>query len=66
MSNRLLYVEERSVQRFIPRLDELTPKWVVVAARGRAARELKARPQRYELVGTACRQDRTVAFRRLR
>jgi len=64
MSNRLEYLEYREEGRFLAALAERRPEWVVVGSRNKGRKALESRPDEYELIGPACRQDHTVAFRR--
>ena len=66
MSNRVAYVELRSVASFLAEVDWLRPKWVIVGVGSPAARALRedGAGKRWERVGTAVAQDRTEAYRR--
>jgi hypothetical protein len=64
MSNRVEFIEFRAAEAFLVELARRRPKWVVVGGNSEARTLLAGRPTEWELVGPACRQDGTVAFRR--
>ncbi|MEP7121452.1 MAG: hypothetical protein ABJE95_11100 [Byssovorax sp.] len=64
MSNRVEYVEFRAAPPFLAEIERRQPKWMVVGGASPARAALVAQPATWEFVGTACKQDQTVAFRR--
>jgi len=64
MSNRVQYLEFKDAPSFLGQLEALRPVWVVVGAQSRGRAALESRAQDWAFVGTACQQDKTVAYRR--
>lgn len=64
MSNRVEHVPFKDAPSFLAALDRLQPKWVVVGASSGGRTALVGRASEWELVGPACKQDGTLAFRR--
>jgi hypothetical protein len=64
MSNRVEFVAFKTAEGFVAELEQRRPKWVVVGGNSEARTLLARRPTEWELVGLACRQDGTMAFRK--
>jgi hypothetical protein len=64
MSNRVEYVELKDVPSFLAEIERRKPKWVVVGGKSVGREGLTNHPAEWEVVGTACRQDGTIAFRK--
>ncbi len=66
MDNRLVYVRFDGDDAFLARVAEADARWIVVGERSRARSLLASQPTRFQQVGVAVRQDRTVALPRPR
>ncbi len=64
LSNRVEYLERGDTRAFLVELEARRPKWVVVGSATALRAALARAGAEWELVGPACRQDKTEAFRR--
>ena len=63
MDNRLVYVHYDGDDAFLAKVAEASARWVVVGEKSRARALLASQPARFQPIGLAVRQDRTIAFR---
>ncbi len=65
-TNKLYWAESRTIHEFLDAADRRSAKWVVAGETGHITKSLRTMPERWQEIGLASRNEKMVAFRRVR
>lgn len=65
-TNKLYWAESRTIHEFLDAADRRSAKWVVAGETGHITKSLRTMPDRWQEIGLASRNEKMVAFRRVR